>query len=410
MTRGRANSLRLAITGQLGAGCVRLRRDGGDAEALRLLQGLPARMPDRRRHGAHEDRGAGRARGEVRAVAARPAGRLSAALCAVCGADAVAAELARHDAGRRRSCRRRWPALQARRRLPRWRSDWFRDPAEANGAVAGGRKREAERRGRVLRRHVQPLFRAGEYRGGAARCSPPPATVCIWRSRSPAAARSAAAARSSRSGWSRKRGARPSARSRRSPPMLARGIDVVGLEPSCLFGFRDEIPALLRSEPARAARRACVHLRGIRPRAIERRRFDPPLAAGRRARAAARPLPSEILRHHGGGGGDACGSCRGLRSRPWSRAAAAWRARSATAPTPSMSRSRWPSCRCCRRCAPPPPIRWWWRPVRHAGIRSRTAAGREPLHVARVLAMSVEAGAMDGVTAAKAAARAGRSR
>ena len=82
------------------AGRADLRRDGGDAEALRVLQGLPPRMPDRRRHGAHEDRGAGGARGEVRPVAARPAGRLSAALRALCGEGAVAAELARHAARR----------------------------------------------------------------------------------------------------------------------------------------------------------------------------------------------------------------------------------------------------------------------------------------------------------------------
>ena len=37
-------------------GCADLRRHGGDAEALRLVQGVPARMPDRRRHGPHEDR------------------------------------------------------------------------------------------------------------------------------------------------------------------------------------------------------------------------------------------------------------------------------------------------------------------------------------------------------------------
>jgi Fe-S oxidoreductase len=35
-------------------------------------------------------------------------------------------------------------------------------------------------------------------------------------------------------------------------PFVARGIPVVGLEPSCLLGFRDEIPALLKSEDARA--------------------------------------------------------------------------------------------------------------------------------------------------------------
>ena len=37
-----------------------LRRYGGDAETLRVVQGLPARMPDRRRHGEDEDRGAWR--------------------------------------------------------------------------------------------------------------------------------------------------------------------------------------------------------------------------------------------------------------------------------------------------------------------------------------------------------------
>jgi Fe-S oxidoreductase len=36
-------------------------------------------------------------------------------------------------------------------------------------------------------------------------------------------------------------------------PQLARGLPVIGLEPSCLFGFRDEIPALLKSDTAREA-------------------------------------------------------------------------------------------------------------------------------------------------------------
>ncbi len=39
-------------------------------------------------------------------------------------------------------------------------------------------------------------------------------------------------------------------------PYVARGISVVGLEPSCILGFRDEIPALLKSE---AARRLAAH-------------------------------------------------------------------------------------------------------------------------------------------------------
>jgi Fe-S oxidoreductase len=34
-------------------------------------------------------------------------------------------------------------------------------------------------------------------------------------------------------------------------PFVERGVPVVGLEPSCIFGFRDEIPALLKTDAAR---------------------------------------------------------------------------------------------------------------------------------------------------------------
>jgi Fe-S oxidoreductase len=43
-------------------------------------------------------------------------------------------------------------------------------------------------------------------------------------------------------------------------PPLARGLPVIGLEPSCLFSFRDEIPALLKSDTARVAARCAVLL------------------------------------------------------------------------------------------------------------------------------------------------------
>jgi FAD/FMN-containing dehydrogenase/Fe-S oxidoreductase len=35
-------------------------------------------------------------------------------------------------------------------------------------------------------------------------------------------------------------------------PYAARGVPIVGLEPSCLLGFRDEVPALIKSDAARA--------------------------------------------------------------------------------------------------------------------------------------------------------------
>ena len=62
-------------------------------------------------------------------------------------------------------------------------------------------------------------------------------------------------------------------------PFVARGMPVVGLEPSCLFGFRDEIPALVKSEAARAGRRAARCCSRNFWRARRRRgRLDLPLA------------------------------------------------------------------------------------------------------------------------------------
>ena len=55
LTRGRANTLRLALSGQLGPE-VRVGRRARGARSLRELQGLPPRLPDRRRHGEDEDR------------------------------------------------------------------------------------------------------------------------------------------------------------------------------------------------------------------------------------------------------------------------------------------------------------------------------------------------------------------
>ncbi len=37
-------------------------------------------------------------------------------------------------------------------------------------------------------------------------------------------------------------------------PYVARGVPVIGLEPSCILGFRDEIPAMLKTEAPRSFR------------------------------------------------------------------------------------------------------------------------------------------------------------
>ena len=83
LTRGRANTLRLALVRAAGSGC---RCAGeGRARSVRLLQGLQARMPDRRRHGAHEDRIPGALPQAPRPDAARARDRLPAALRAAGG-------------------------------------------------------------------------------------------------------------------------------------------------------------------------------------------------------------------------------------------------------------------------------------------------------------------------------------
>ena len=130
LTRGRANTLRLALTGQLGAGRDGLGRAGRGDGTVRVLQGVPARVPDRRRHGEDEDRGAGGARGPPRRGAARarwwPRCRASPPLAGLVPA-----------AGQRRCSALAAPHLgfAAGRTLPAFRGDAFRD-AEAAGHAA----------------------------------------------------------------------------------------------------------------------------------------------------------------------------------------------------------------------------------------------------------------------------------
>ncbi len=121
---------------------------------MRVLQGLPAGMPDRRRHGEDEDRGAGRARatgtacrcanGWSRTCRATPR---SPRACAGLANVRNASPLLRRLGERARHRRRTPPAGMAARSVPRRRS----------GCAA-----PAARRGHAAGRHVQPLLRAGE--------------------------------------------------------------------------------------------------------------------------------------------------------------------------------------------------------------------------------------------------------
>ena len=133
-----------------------LRRDGGDAEALRLLQGLPARVPDRRRHGTHEDRGPGRARRRSTASSPHePPRRLPAALRARWRRRLPwLLNLRDRAPRRRRALRERLAGFSARRTRPRWRSDWRRDNSLPRSTGQG--RGRGPRRLRLPRRQPQP--------------------------------------------------------------------------------------------------------------------------------------------------------------------------------------------------------------------------------------------------------------
>ena len=200
VTRGRANAaarhLRPARAGRL-----HLARNEGAIDSA-SLQGLPPRVPDRRRHGEDEDRVPAPLPRPPRPAAAGTADRPSAALRPVA---ALAA-----------------PLLNLRDRIPRLslgdgalaRPLGPPHPAALAAALArgrpdrrpGGRARRRPRP-RAVRRHLQPRLRAREPRGGGAGSA---ARRLPAARRRPAAggARSAAGAPISPPASSTRRGAR----------------------------------------------------------------------------------------------------------------------------------------------------------------------------------------------------------
>ena len=377
VTRGRANTLRLAVTGQLGPDALTSRRDGGDDEALRLLQGVPARMPDRRRHGAHEDRGAGRAREEIWIVVARPAGRLSAALCAVRGAHSLAAQCARTRCRARRNCWNRSPAFPPGASCRNGAAISF-DDREAGPAGGPEVVLFADTFNRYFEREnleaaVAVLTAAG-YRVLAAKAPGESAAPALLRPHFPLGRR-------------RHQGAGGNAAHARCALALYRARRAGG-------GAGAELhPRLPRRSPG-PDRKRCRQdtgrtrhdLRGV-PDARARGRAPAPAAeirrtAARWCTAIAIRNPSTCSRRCR----KSCSSFPDSTSKRSNRVAAAWPAASATAPTPSMCRSRWANSRCLpavRKAGAGDIIVADGTSCRH---QIHDGTGREALHVSRVLA------------------------
>ena len=242
VTRGRANSLRLAMTGQLGPDAL---TSDDMQETLKLCVSCKA---CRRECPTGVDMArmkieVSRARAEKfglslhdRLVGYLPryapyAARFSWLLNR---RDALpgAAKLSEAVAG-----------FSAQRSLPKWRSDYFAEPqvARRNGSAKGDVVLFADTFNRYFEREnvdaALAVLNAGGYR---VRFATPPSKRPLCCGRTFLSVGKVDEAR------------REAERTLAAlAPFVSKGIPVLGLEPSCLFSFRDEIPALLKSDAAR---------------------------------------------------------------------------------------------------------------------------------------------------------------
>jgi FAD/FMN-containing dehydrogenase/Fe-S oxidoreductase len=250
VTRGRANTLRLALTGQLGPGAF---TSPAMQESLKLCVSCKACKREC-------PTGVDMARMKIEVKAAHHAlygARLH---------DLLVAHLPRYAGLAAKvpwllNLRDRLPGLaklseklaqfSARRALPRWRSDIFA-PTAASEGEAGGREvvlfadtfnRAFERENldaavKVLKAAGCRIHHAQPVDGGRRNlCCGRTflATGMIDKARAEAERLVAALA-----------------------PYAASGVPVIGLEPSCLFTLRDEIPALLKTREAAAVAKVAV--------------------------------------------------------------------------------------------------------------------------------------------------------
>ena len=245
LTRGRANSLRLAISGQFGPdaftsdamkdtlslcvsckGCKRDCPTGVDMAKMKIefLHHYHERhgLPLRERLVAYLPRYA--------PVAARLAPLLNLR-------DRVPA-LARLT--------ERWLGFSARRTLPQWRRPWRQDGRPATAADVAGDGRDVVLFGDTFNRYyerenleaAERVLRAAGYRIHKAAPVGGGRPLCCGRTYLSAGLVEEARAEARRTLDS-------------LAPLVARGARIVGLEPSCLFTFRDEFLSLLPKEEAK---------------------------------------------------------------------------------------------------------------------------------------------------------------
>ncbi|HEV2000735.1 MAG TPA: FAD-linked oxidase C-terminal domain-containing protein, partial [Xanthobacteraceae bacterium] len=289
VTRGRANTLRLAITGQLGPGAL---TSDEMAETLKLCvscKGCRRECPT----------GVDMARMKIEVQAARaerhglslhdrlvgylpryaPYAAKIAGLLNLRDSVPGAARLSELVAG-----------FSARRPLPRWRRDVFSDdaasdclprsptsPASGGGDEARGKEVVlfADTFNRYFEREnldaALAVLTAAGYRVHAAKPADGGRPLCCGRTFLSVGKVDEARREAERSLAA-------------LAPFAARGVPVIGLEPSCLLGFRDEIPALIKSKEADALAQQTFLLEEFLARESKADRLKLPLGAiGKRA-------------------------------------------------------------------------------------------------------------------------------
>jgi len=148
----------------------------------------------------------------------------------------------RNDWPRLRTWSEQHAGLSARRELPRWRGQRIREPKRVGGAPA----REVALFADTFNRYFEPenisaalaVLAAAGYRVLLPKPVSGRRPLCCGRTFLAVGLVEEA----------RKEAERCIAA---LAPLVERGIPIVGLEPSCLLGFRDEVPALVRGEDAR---------------------------------------------------------------------------------------------------------------------------------------------------------------
>jgi len=268
-TRGRANTLRLAITGQLAPDAL---TSDDMAATLKLCVSCKACRREC-------PTGVDMARMKIEVQAAR-AQRRGLSLH-----DRLVGWLPRYAPLAARApwllnLRDRLPGLaalaeavagfSAGRSLPRWRRDAFRAPAQPLGPAQGSEVvLFADTFNRAFERETidaaARVLVAGGYRVHFARPANGSRPLCCGRT----------FLSIGRVDQARLEAERTIAA---LAPFVERGVPILGLEPSCLFTFRDEIPAMIASESAKRVAGRALLLEEFLAREAAAGRLDLPLA------------------------------------------------------------------------------------------------------------------------------------